>query len=214
MILGSLELDEFVVEPWMELEPFDTKLIKKKQPNHPYKILLSVFYKYNPSYNSGKGNDANPNRDGYDDNVTDFYFRILDDYNRYGIAFQRKYELFPDNKLGVFEYGKWGKDKYHLVTKNEDKKVLLFNNVKTIDLNEHDSGEKPLSEEEKKKRDLIKKQTNKKLQVVLMDPDVYNDNILFNYLIGYPGRQKRFIEKFNHRMSRHGIEDFLKINFD
>ena len=52
MILGSPELDEFIVEPWMELEPFDPKLIKKIKPNHPYKILLWIFYKYNPSYNN------------------------------------------------------------------------------------------------------------------------------------------------------------------
>ena len=29
MIVGSPELDEFVAEPWMKLEPLDTKLIKK-----------------------------------------------------------------------------------------------------------------------------------------------------------------------------------------
>ena len=29
MILGSRELDEFIVEPSMKLEPFDPKLIKK-----------------------------------------------------------------------------------------------------------------------------------------------------------------------------------------
>ena len=110
MILGSPELDEFVVEPWMELEPFDTKLIKKIQPDHPYKNLLWNLYKYFLSYSCGEGND------GYED-VTDFYFRMLDDYNRYGIAFERDYELFPDNKLGVFEYEDLGKHKYHLVKK-------------------------------------------------------------------------------------------------
>ena len=72
---------------------------------------------------------------------------MLDDYNRYGIAFVRKYELFPDNKLcvkkGFLQPG------YYLVKNHYDKKTLLFNNVKTIDLNEHDSGEKPLTEEEK-----------------------------------------------------------------
>ena len=88
MILGSSELDKFIVEPWMKLEPFDPKLIKKIQPDHPYKILLWIFYKYNPSYNDWKENDANPDYDGYNDNVVDFYFRMLDDYNRYGITFQ------------------------------------------------------------------------------------------------------------------------------
>ena len=213
MILGSPELDEFVVEPWMELEPFDTKLIKKIQPDHPYKNLLGDLYKYYPSYSSGKGNDAVPDCQGYED-VSDFYFRMLDDYSRYGIVFDRDYELFPNNKLGVFEYEDWGKHKYHLVKKEEDKKVLLFNKVKTIDLNEHDSGEKPLSEEEKQKRDLIKKQKNKKLQVAMMDPDIYNNDLLFYDVIKYSGRQKLLIERFNHRMSWHGFGDFLKINFN
>ena len=172
MILCSYELDKFVVEPWMELKPFDPKLIKEIIPDHPYKILLRILFKYAPSYN-GEENDADPDCDGYQD-VTDLYFRMLDDYNRYGIAFERDFELFPDNKLGVFEYKDFGKLKYHLVDNKYDKKVLLFNNVKTIDLSKHDRGEKPLSEEEKQKRDLIKKQTNKKLQVAMIDPDVYN----------------------------------------
>ena len=140
MIIFSPELNKFVVEPWMELEPFDTKLIKKIQPDHPYKNLLRDLYKYSPSYSCWEGNDANPDYDGYVD-VTDAYFRMLDDYNRYGIIFYRNYELFPDNKLGVFEYEDWGKRKYYLVNNWRDKKILLFNNVKTIDLNEHDTGE-------------------------------------------------------------------------
>ena len=98
MIISSSELDKFVVEPRMELEPFKAKLMKEISTNHPYKILLITLCKYFPSYNSGKGNDANPNCDSYKD-VTDLYFKLLDDYNRYGIAFDREYELFPDNKF-------------------------------------------------------------------------------------------------------------------
>ena len=210
MIISSPELYKFVFEPWMKLEPFDPKLIKKILRNHPYKILLWTFYKYNPSYNNWKENDANPDYDGYED-VTDFYFRMLDDYNRYGIAFEREHELFPSNKLGVIEYEEFGKRKYYLVDNYHDKKTLLFNKVKTIDLNKHDSGEKPLSEEEKQKRDLIKKQTNKKHQVALMDPDVYNYPELFKLVIENPDF---YIKKFNHRMTYYGIEDFLKIEFD
>ena len=211
MILGSLELDEFVVEPSMELEPFDPKLIKEITRNHPYKILLRILYKYYPSYSDGEGNDANPEYDGYED-VTDFYFRMLDDYNRYGIAFERKFELFPDNKLCVKE-GFLTPD-YYLVNNHYDKKTLLFNNVKTIDLNEHDSGEKPLTEEEKQKRDIIKKQTNKKLQVAMMDPDVFNNSEHFNAALERLDKQELLIKKFNHRMNFDGYNDFLNINFD
>ena len=222
MILGSPELDEFVVEPWMELVPFDTKLIKEIRLNHPYKILLRNLFKYYPSYR-GEENDADPDCQGYED-VSDVYFKMLDDYYRYRIAFQREFDLISDNKLGVLEYKdfvfseegetEYGKIKYHFVANWHTKKKLLFNKVKTIDLNEHDTGEKILSQKEKQKRDCIKKQTNKKLQVVLMDPDVYNDDVLFKIVIEYPGKQELLIEKFNHRMTYHGIDDFLRINFD
>ena len=193
MILRSYKLDNFVVEPWMELKPFDPKLIKKLFTDHPYKILLWVLFKYAPSYSSDEKNDANPDYDGYVD-FTDFYFKLLDDYNRYGIAFEREHELFPDNKLGVFEYEENGKPFYYLVYNYYDKKTLLFNKVKTIDLSKHDRGEKPLSEEEKIKRDLIKKQTNKKLQVAIMDPDVYNNDKVFKDALKREGRQEILIK--------------------
>ena len=207
------ELNNFVVEPWMKLETFDPKLIKEIFLDHPYKILLRILYKYYPSYSDWEENDANPDYQCNED-VTDLYFRMLDDYNRYGIAFDRTYELFPDNKLGVFENKDYGKRKYHLVDNWNNKKVLLFNNVKTIYLNEHDTGEKPLSEEEKQKRDLIKKQTNKKLQVAMIDPDVYSNPEVFKDAIKKTSKQELLIEKFNHRMSYHGFDDFLRIKFD
>ena len=92
MIVNSPELKKFVVEPWMELEKFDPKLIKEIILDHPYKILLWILYKYSPSH-LGDEDGVNPD---YED-ITDLYFEILDDYNRYGIAFDRIYELFPDN---------------------------------------------------------------------------------------------------------------------
>ena len=212
MILGSPELDEFVVEPWIKLEPFDPELIKKISLNHPSKILLRILFKYYPSYNTGEGNNADPNYDGYDDNIVDLYFSLLDDY-RYGIAFEREFKLFPDNKLGVFKDDYFIKTDYYLVKNNYDKKTLLFNNVKTIDLNEHDSGEKPLTQEEKQKRD-IKKQTNKKLQVAMMDPDFYNYIKNFNDVFKNPNFQKLLIRRFNYRMTWDGYDDFKNQKYD
>ena len=213
MIIISTKLDKFVVEPWMELEPFDPKLIKELNLNHPYKILLRTLYKYFPSYNNGEENDADPNGEDYVD-VTDLYFNLLDDYNRYGIAFDREYELFPDNKLCVDEDKDLGKISYDLVENNNSKKILLFNNVKTIDLNDHDRGEKPLSEKEKQKRDIIKKQRNKKLQVAMMDPDIYNNSVRFKNVIESLGIKEILIKKFNHCMTYHGFDDFLRIKID
>ena len=117
---------------------------------------------------------------------------MLDDYNRYGISFKRKNQLFPDNNLYVIKNDNSKKTKYELrfdskydllFNNRYDKKTFLFNKVKKIDLNENDTGEKPLSEKEKKKRNFIRKQKNKYLQVAMMDPDVYNNDKLFKVLM-------------------------------
>ena len=74
------------------------------------------------------------------------------------------------------------------------KKTLLFNKVKKIDLNEYDKGEKPLSEWEKEKRDFIKEQKNKYLQVAIMDPDVYNNDEVFKDLMMDSDEYYRFLD--------------------
>ena len=202
MILGSPKLDEFEVKPWMIIKSFDPKEIKKLDTDHPYKYLLWALYKYNPSYNSTKGNDANPNCDGYDDDVVDYYFKILDDFNRYGIVFSHYFDVFPGNKLYVHNYSVLSNHLYN-------EKTLLFNNAKVIYLDDYDKGVKPLSEEEKEVRNLIEKTKNKKLQVAMMDPVIYN-KLLKN--INSPLSKTLLIEKFNHRMTWHGYDDFLRIN--
>ena len=125
MILGSRELDEFIVDPSMKLEPFNQKLIKKIQPNHPYKLLLWILYKYYPSYNDWNDNDAKPGYDGYDDNVVDFYFRLLDDYNRYGVTFDRNWNILPDGQLGVLEEEDFGKKIYSLIVNYHKKNYAI-----------------------------------------------------------------------------------------
>ena len=202
MILGSPELDKFEVKPWMIIESFDPKEIKKLDTDHPYKYLLWSLYKYNPSYNSTVGNDASPDYDGYDDDVADYYFKILDDFNRYGIVFSRNFDVFPGNKLYVHNYSVLSNHLYN-------EKTLLFNKAKVIYLNDYDKGEKPLSKEEEKVRDFIKKTKNKKLQVAMMDPVIYN-KLLKN--INSPLSNILMIEKFNHRMTWYGFDDFLRIN--
>ena len=211
MILGSRKLDEFIVEPSMKLEIFDPKLIKKIHPNHPYKLFLLILYKYYPSCNGWNDNDAKPDYDGYDDNVVDFYFRLLDDYNRYGVTFDREYNILPDGKLSVLEEEDFGKKIYSLIKNYYKRKTMLFNKIKTIDLKELDRGNVPILEEEKEKRDLIKLQTNKKLQVALMDPDVYRNIELMKDAIK---KSSYYIEKFNHRMTWWGIKEFSNLDFD
>ena len=110
-------------------------------------------------------------------------------------------ELLLIANMNFFLIINFGKREYQLVENIYNKKVLLFNKVKTIDLDEHDSGEKPLSEEENQKRNFIKTQKNKKLQVAMMDPDVYNNHEPFKDAIEGLGRQEFLIEKFNHHMT-------------
>ena len=92
MITRGPEFDKFVVEPWMKIEPFDPKLFKEIGLNHPYKILLSYLYKHPPNYSRWD-----------DEDINDFYFSKLDDFNRYGISFIREINLFPGNILYVEE---------------------------------------------------------------------------------------------------------------
>ena len=181
MITSGPEFDKFVVKPGMELEPFDPKLKKEIFLNHPYKILLHYLEKYPPNFSRWKKEDIN-----------NFYFKMLDDYNRYGVSFRRENQLFSDNNLYVIENDNSKKpkyllrfdSKYDLLFNNRyDKKTLLFNKVKKIDLNENDTGKKPLSRKEKQKRKFIKEQKNKYLQVAMMDPDVYINDELFEDLM-------------------------------
>ena len=50
-------------------------------------------------------------------------------------------------------------------------------------MNKYDIGEKPLSKWEKEKRDCIKEQRNKYLQIAIMYPKFYNNDVLFENLI-------------------------------
>ena len=94
-----------------------------------------------------------------------------------------------------------------LLFKIYNRKTLLFNKVKKIDLNEFDSGEKPLSEWEKLKRDFIKKQKNKYLQIAMMDPDVYNNYELFKELILESDDYYSFLDDKYHLIYIDGYDD-------
>ena len=204
MITDGPEFDNFEVKPGMELESFDMKLTKEIFLNHPFKILLHYLEKHPPNYSRWKNEDIN-----------DFYFKMLDDFSRYGVSFKDENNLFPDNNLYVIENDNSKKPKYelHFVSKyvllfnnNYDKKTLLFNKAKKIDLNEYDKGLQPLSEWEKEKRDFIREQKNKYLQVAMMDPDVYNNDELFKNLMKKSDDYYSFLDYKYHLI---GIDGYL-----
>ena len=134
MITEGLEFDNFEVKPGMELESFDMNQKDEIFLNHPFKILMFYLGKHPPYFSRWDGID-----------LCDFYFEMLDDYNRYGISFRREdhinsfdnclYVVENDNSKKVDEIR--FKSKYDLISINYfDLKILLFNKVKKINLDE------------------------------------------------------------------------------
>ena len=134
MITDGPEFDNFEVKPEMELESFDMKQKDEIFLNHPFKILMFYLGKHPPYYSRWDGID-----------LCDFYFEMLDDYNRYGISFRREdnicgfdnclYVVENDNSKKVYEIH--FKSKYKLLSINYfDLKILLFNKIKKINLDE------------------------------------------------------------------------------
>ena len=138
MITSGPEFDNFEVKPGMELESFDMKQKDEIFLNHPFKILMFYLGKHPPYYSRWDGVD-----------LCDFYFEMLDDYNKYGISFKRENNLNKfDNCLYVIENKdqNYCKSKYDFVSvKHFDLKTLLFNKVKKIDLDELDKKSEPPS---------------------------------------------------------------------
>ena len=183
MKIYSKELENFHPPSW-ELKPFDLKNLKDLERNHPFQKLMFIMYKYYPNYQTG-----DDDVDGIDyygnglenDAVEDLkYFEMLDNFYRYGIAFQKEYEVHPGNILHVFsEYDKDNKQYHYLLDNVYDLKSLIFNDVKYINLNECDQGEITLSEIEKWKRKVVNSQQNKKTKLALLDPIIYDSFITF-----------------------------------
>ena len=48
----------------------------------------------------------------------------------------------------------------------------------------------------------------------MMDPDVYNNSVRFKNVIESLGIKEILIKKFNHCMTYHGFDDFLRIKID
>ena len=189
MITHGPEFDNFKVEPGMELESFDMKQAEEIFLNHPFKILMYFLVKHPPGCSRWDGID-----------LSDFYFEMLDDYNRYGISFRREDNLFPDNCLYVVENDNSKKEKCELHFKskyvllfnnNYDKKTLLFNKVKKINLNDYDKGENHLS----KLDDCIKK--------ILSELDVYFDIPIFSNM-------KKIISELNNLKRKLSEWDYEK----
>ena len=90
-----------------------------------------------------------------------------------------------------------------------DKSYPYDNKFYEINLDDYDTGENPFSEEEKEKIEIIKSQKNKKLQLAMLDPDIFDYKESINLAANNPKFQKILIERFNWRMTEIGQDDFF-----
>ena len=202
MILVSPELDEFNPSNW-ELKPFDLKMKNDLARNHPYQRTMFLVYKYYASYDDEVEGEILYEID---------YFQLLDRYYRYGITFEDS-DLYPEeffgfgvpfnNKLYVYEDFIKNYQFRYILKNRYDLKQLLFNDVKTINLDDADNGPITLSEVEKWKRKVINKQTDRKTKLRLLDPNIYHSLITFVVFSKFEGRSNN---KIVYDLSFDGIE--------
>ena len=202
MILVSPELDEFNPSNW-ELKPFDLKMKNDLARNHPYQRTMFLVYKYYASYDDEVEGEILFEID---------YFQLLDRYYRYGITFEDS-DLYPEEFFGfgvpfnnkLYVYEDFIKNyRFRYILKNRyDLKQLLFNDVKTINLDDADNGPITLSEVEKWKRKVINKQTDRKTKLRLLDPNIYHSLITFVVFSKLEGRSNN---KIVYDLSFDGIE--------
>ena len=202
MILGSNELDKFIVPLNWEFKKFDLKLSNNLERNHPYQKTMFWVYKYYASYVDEVEGDILYEID---------YFQLLDRYYRYGITFEDS-DLYPDeffslgipfnNKLYVYEDFIKNYQFIYIIKNRYDLKQLSFNDVKTINLVDVDKGPITLSEVEKWKRNVINKQTDRKTKLRLLDPNIYHSLITFVVFSKFEGRPNN---KIDYDLSWDGI---------
>ena len=133
------------------------------------------------------------------------YFEILDNYYRYGITFQKKYELYPENVLCVKEDFDETPPFRYLIDNSYNLKQLLFNDVKRIRINDLDNGEITLSEIEKWKRKVVNQQTDRKTRLRLLDPNIYHSLIT---VVVFSNFKERPHNKIDYDLSGNGISGF------
>ena len=82
---------------------------------------------------------------------------------------------------------------------------LIFNNVKVIKLDDIDTGKKELTEIEKWKRRVVNRQKSVKNKLTLINPDIYNNFLLFYKLSISDKTIQKFHHIINYYLSRDGF---------
>ena len=171
------ERKNFKPKSW-KLKPFDLKKINDIKQIHPFHYIMRIIFKYYPYYDE---DDTYLYDDPDEEDLLNSleYFEMLDNFNRYGIGFNPDDMLRRGNELHVQNFDD-NKDEYYVIDRDWWRlEELIFNNVKVIKLHDIDTGEKELSEIEKWKRRVVNRQKSVKNKLTLINPDIYNNFLLF-----------------------------------
>ena len=199
--------------PSLIIEPCNPNVIKNLLYKHPYQKIISYLQDAVPCYKNGKEYDANPNEEHYDDDFIEWYLDILKNYKKYEFYFE-EFNIFFGNKLYIRETNNQKNYIFETNLKKKNKVVIdiskpYHNKFYEINLYDYYTGENPFSEEEKEKIEIIKSQKNKKLQLAMLDPDIFDYKESINLAANNPKFQKILIERFNWRMTEMGQDDFF-----
>ena len=175
---------------------FNLNDIDKINLNHPFKILISYIIMKN------KKDIKNINNLKI---TFDFdYFKLLDNFNRYNIAFDPNYHLVIEDKLFLYKV----KEDYNIILKKENFHHPV-DSVYFICLSDIDKGEKELTKLEKWKREVIKNKVKLKDQLSLINPYVYD-----NFKLFYKFKDKKNHLSIDFYFSNEGIKVFFEQNFN
>ena len=128
---------------------------------------------------------------------------MLDNFNRYNIAFEPNYHLVIEDKLFLYKIN----EEYHIILKKENF-CRPVDSVYFICLSDIDKGKKELTKLEKWKREVIKNKEKLKDQLSLINPYVYNTINLF-----YKSKDKKIICLLIFIFQMKEVNFFLLKNF-
>ena len=198
-------MDKFIPSE-RKLKPFDLELINDLSGNHPFQKIMYITYKYYPNYQTGgeDEDDVDYYSTGLENDVVKDvnYFKILDIFYRYGITFEED-EIFPENVLCVKSCYDENEPFHFIIPNYYDLNTLIYNDAKTINLNDCDTGEITLSEIEKWKRKVVNEQQNKKIKLRLLNPTIHRSFITFYIFSNFKEQPNN---QFNYEKSYHGID--------
>ena len=189
-MISCYSVKKYVLPHDFKFELFDLKKKNTLYHNHPFQRLVFILQKYYCDFITNEEYD--------NDEIFEEYFILLDRYYKYGITFQDD-DVYDKKKLYVNETTEddiiFPPIKY-IIRNHYEKKVLAFNNVKLINLDDIDKLEVNNTEIEKWKRKVIENTKDRRNKLILLDPVIYNSLITFVAFSKFKGRSYKNIERY------------------